>query len=207
MENNIFNKIIFLFIFLAIIFGSWLFYNYNDLKINHTVFESPILPETFPKNNTSSEISYEDLKQKYIPQKTPEKAYKLELELLSKGMYCYDLPLFDSEWRKKGKEILYSSQYKNTAKKFDISYKVYIEKKYAIIYYPQDKSAGPDFLYKESSGWILDRTAVWNQIHNNYSNTGWFAYEGNYPYLYMLKKIYPLERIMLDNGIWAYRIK
>ena len=36
---------------------------------------------------------------------------------------------------------------------------------------------------------------------------GWFAYEGNYPYLDMLKKIYSLERIMLDNGIWAYRMK
>ncbi|MCK5494164.1 MAG: hypothetical protein KAJ14_13720, partial [Candidatus Omnitrophica bacterium] len=140
------NKII--FIFLVIIFGSWLFYNYNDLKINHIVLESPALPETFQKSNTLSKTSYEELKQEYIPQETPGKAYKLELELLSKGMYCYDLLLFDSEWRKKGKEILYSTQYKNTAKKFDIPYKVYIEGEYAVIYYPQDKSAGPDFLYQ-----------------------------------------------------------
>ena len=199
------NKII--FIFLVIIFGSWLFYNYNDLKINHIVLESPALPETFQKSNTLSKTSYEELKQEYIPQETPGKAYKLELELLSKGMYCYDLLLFDSEWRKKGKEILYSTQYKNTAKKFDIPYKVYVEGECAVIYYPQNKSAGPDFLYQGSSGWILDRTAVWDQIHNNYSNTGWFAYEGNYPYLDILKKIYSLERIILDNGIWAYRIK
>ena len=205
------NKIRFLFIILIIAIGSFLglllFNVHNNIKTSPEKLQSPALPEIFPKNNTPSEVSYEELKQKYIPQETPEKAYKLELELLSKGMYCYDLPLFDLEWRKKGKEILYSPQYKNTAKKFDIPYKVYIEGEYAIIYYPQDKSAGPDFLYQGSSGWILDRTAVWDQIHNNYSNTGWFAYEGNYPYLDILKKIYSLERIKLDNGIWAYRIK
>ncbi|MCK5084787.1 MAG: hypothetical protein KAQ64_03980 [Candidatus Pacebacteria bacterium] len=205
------NKIRFLFIILAItivsLLGLLIFDDHKNKEIDLKTYQSPVSPKTFQKNNTPSEISYEELKQKYIPQETPEKAYKLELELLSKGMYCYGLPLFDLEWRKKGKEILYSPQYKNTAKKFDIPYKVYVEGEYAIIYYPQNKSAGPDFLYQESSGWVLDRTAVWDQIHNNYSNTGWFAYEGDYPYLDMLKKIYSLERIMLDNGIWVYRIK
>ena len=205
------NKIRFLFIILAItivsLLGLLIFDDHKNKEIDLKTYQLPVSPKTIPKSAMPLETSYEELKQKYIPQETPEKTYKLELELLSKGMYCYDLSLFDLEWRKKGKEILYSPQYKNTAKKFDIPYKVYVEGEYAIVYYPQNKSAGPDFLYQGPSGWILDRTAVWDQIHNNYSNTGWFAYEGDYPYLDILKKVYSLERIMLDNGIWAYRIK
>lgn len=154
-----------------------------------------------------TEVSYEELKQKYIPQSTPEATYKLELELLAKGMYCYDLPMFDPVWRKRGSQILYSSRYKHTAQKFSVAYKVYIEGKYAIIYFPYNKSAGPDFLYYTSSGWVLDRTAVWDYIHYNYSNTGWFAYDGNYPYLEMIKKVFPMEKVRLDNGVWAYQIK
>lgn len=155
----------------------------------------------------SSGVSYEELKRKYTPQSTPEATYKLELELLSQGMYCYDLPIFDPAWRKRGKQILYSSRYKHTAQKFSVPYKVYIEGRYAIIYFPYNKSEGPDFLYRDSSGWILDRTAVWDYIHYNYSNTGWFVYEGNYPYLEMLKKVFSLEKIRLDNGMWAYQIR
>ena len=155
----------------------------------------------------SEGISYEELKQKYVPQNSPQETVRLELDLLAKGMYCYDLPMFDPAWRKRGKQILYSPQYKNTAKKFDVSSKVYTEGNYAIVYYPYNKSEGPDFLYKDSSGWVLDRTAVWDYIHYNYSNTGWFAYDGDYPYLEMLKRIFPLERVRLNNGVRAYQIK
>ncbi|MFZ2970708.1 MAG: hypothetical protein WA063_06165 [Minisyncoccia bacterium] len=147
-----------------------------------------------------------DLYKKYVPQNSPEKTYLLELDLLSKGMYCYDLSMFDPDWRKKGTEIIYSESYKNTAKKFSVPYRIYIEGNYAIIYFPNNKSEGPDFLYKDSSGWILDRTAVWDNIHYNYTNTGWFAYNGDYPYLNLLKEIYSLQRIELDNGVQAFVI-
>ncbi|MBI4845631.1 MAG: hypothetical protein HY810_04040 [Candidatus Omnitrophica bacterium] len=154
-----------------------------------------------------SNVTYEELKQKYTPKNNPEETYKLELELLAQGMYCYDLPIFDPAWRSRGTRIIYSSKYKHTAKKFDVLFKVYKEGKYAVIYFPSNKSEGPDFLYWDSSGWILDRTAVWDYIHYNYSNTGWFAYEGDYPYLEMLKKIFSLERVKLDSNVWAYQIK
>lgn len=150
---------------------------------------------------------YEELYKKYTPQNNPELSYLLELDLLSKGMYCYNLPLFDPEWRERGKEMLYSSSYKNTAAKFSVPHKVYMEGDYAVIYFPENKSEGPDFLYKDYSGWILDRTAVWDNIHYNYSNTGWFAYDGDYPYLEMLKKVFPLRKIKLENGIWAYTLE
>ncbi len=155
----------------------------------------------------STGVSYKELEQKYVPQSKPEETVRLELYLLAKGMYCYDLLMFDPAWRKRGKQILVSAQYKNTARKFDVSSKVYTEGNYAIVYYPYNKNEGPDFLYRDSSGWGLDRTAVWDYIHYNYPNTGWFAYEGDYPYLEMLKKVFSLEKVKLDSGVWAYRIK
>lgn len=155
----------------------------------------------------SEGVHYEDLAQKYVPQNTPEETVRLELELLAQGMYCYDLPMFDRAWRNKGKQILYSEQYKHTAQKFNVLHQTYVEGNYAVVYYPSNKSEGPDFLYRDSSGWVLDRTAVWDYIHYNYSNTGWFAYEGDYLYLEILKKIFPLERVRLNNDIWAYQIK
>jgi len=128
-------------------------------------------------------ISYEELKKKYVPQSTPYASVRLELELLSQGMYCYDLPLFDAAWRGRGKKVLFNSRYKQTAQKFDVLYKVYREGKYAIVYYPYNKETGPDFLFRTNSGWVIDRTSVWDYIHYNRTNSGWFAYEGDYPYL------------------------
>ena len=155
----------------------------------------------------SPQVSYESLKNKYVPQSTPEASYRLELELLSQGMYCYDLPLFDMKWRQKGRNILYNPRYKSTAQKFNVQSKTYREGRYAVVYFPYNKAAGPEFLYNHGQGWVIDRTAVWEYIHYNYSNTGWFAYNGNYPYLKILKKIFPLEKVRLDSGHWAYRIR
>lgn len=148
----------------------------------------------------------QDLHKKYIPQPLPEQTYLLELELLSKGMYCYDLPMFDPNWHARGSKIMYSESYKNTAKRYSIPYEVYIEGDYAIVYFPGSKSEGPDFLYNDPSGWILDRTAAWDNIHYNRSNTGWFAYDGDYPYLELLKQVYILDRVKLDNGVQAFVI-
>jgi hypothetical protein len=148
----------------------------------------------------------QDLSKKYTPQPQPELTYLLELELLSKGIYCYDLPMFDPDWRARGSEIMYSDKYKGTAERYSIPYEVYIEGDYAIIYFPESKSEGPDFLYKDVSGWILDRTAAWDNIHYNRSNTGWFAYDGAYPYLKLLKAVYSLEKVTLDNGVQAFVI-
>jgi hypothetical protein len=148
----------------------------------------------------------QNLSKKYTPQAQPEMTYLLELELLSKGMYCYDLPMFDPDWRARGSEIMYSENYKNTAKRYSIPHEVYIEGDYAIIYFPGSKSEGPVFLYQDFSGWIIDRTAAWDNIHYNRSNTGWFAYDGHYPYLELLKQVYILDRVKLDNGAQAFVI-
>jgi len=154
----------------------------------------------------TSKETLEYLYIKYTPQAQPEQTYLLELELLSKGMYCYDLPIFDPDWRARGSEIMYSESYKKTAKRYSIPYEVYIDGDYAIIYFPGSKSEGPVFLYQDFSGWIIDRTAAWDNIHYNRSNTGWFAYDGDYPYLRLLKEVYTLEKVRLDNGVQAFVI-
>ena len=147
-------------------------------------------------------------KEKYKPQSTPEASYKLELELLGKGEYCYDLPMFDPEWRKRGKKVLKRKIYMKTAKQFDRKFKVYIKGKHAIIYYPDYKNLGPTFLYKKDSKWILDRTCVIKNIHYNIGSTAWFAYDGYYPYLALLHKIFDLKSVTLKQGnIKAFMIR
>jgi len=154
-----------------------------------------------------TKISLPELQKEYTPQNSPEDTYRMELRLLSQGIYCNDLPIFDLPWRRKNSRIQRSEQYKHTANEFSTGYKTRKEGKYAVIYYPFNKALGPVFLYKESAGWIIDRTAVWEYIHYNTSNDGWFAYAGNYPYLPILKKIFNLERVVLDNGVSAYQVK
>jgi hypothetical protein len=151
----------------------------------------------------SAEITYEELQQQYIPQDNPEATYRLELGLLSKGIYCYDLSIFDPEWRAKGKEILISQ---SVAQKFYGPFQTYSEGDYAVIYYPQDKSCGPVFLYRNNSGWVLDRTTVIENIHYSPDGSSWFAYDGSYPYLRLLKKIFNLKRGQA-GGIPAHMIE
>jgi len=85
---------------------------------------------------------------------------------------------------------------------FDRHFETYIEGRYAVIYYSQDKQLGPAFLYRDSSGWVLDRTAVIENIH--YGNT-WMADEGDYPYLGLLQKVFTLEKGRSGGGITVYR--
>jgi len=151
-----------------------------------------------------SGITYEQLLSKNIPQGTPEATYRLELEMMSEGMYCYDLPIFDQAWRSKGKQILYSSAYKNIDKWKNSSFTSYIQGDYAVIYYPQNLSAGPVFAYRDGRGWVLDRTAVINYIHYSTDNSRWFAYGGDYPYLSLLKSVFSMKKVTLNGGIQAY---
>lgn len=149
------------------------------------------------------QVSYEELQRKYVPQSSPEASYRLELELLSQGLYCFDLPMFDPVWRAKGNQILTNQK---VPQEFYSSFETYIEGDYAVIYYPYDKSCGPVFLYRDASGWILDRTTVLNNIRYTPDNNNWFAHEGNYPYLDMLKKVFKLKRARTGDGVQVYVI-
>ncbi len=151
-----------------------------------------------------NQMTCEQLVQEYTPQNSPEATYRLELKLLSQGIYCYDLPIFDSAWRRRGNTMSHSPNNKQTAQMFNKPFKTYIDGNYAIVYYPQNKELGPSFLYRGADGWILDRTMVIEKIH--YGNE-WLADEGNYPYLSLLKKVFNLEKGQSNRGVMVYRLK
>jgi hypothetical protein len=156
---------------------------------------------------SGSQVSYEELRRTYTPQSSPEASYRLEFELMLKGMYCYDLPLFDPDWRKKGREVIFSSAYRQTAQGFDAPFMARVEGSYAVIYYPDNKDMGPVFLYRDRSGWVIDRTSVMDNITYGASNKEWFAQDGDYPYLIILKRAFSMEKVRLNSGAWAYKIK
>ena len=154
------------------------------------------------------EAYYEELKKEYVPQDSPEKSFLLELKLLSDGMYCYDLPLFDPQWRRRGKKILTSPAFADTAQKANQPRKVYINGQYAVIYFPERKNLPPVFLYQEDpAGWVIDRSAASDKIIYD-KRASWLALGGEYPYLNLLKKIYSFEEIPLDDhGLAGYEPK
>ncbi len=157
------------------------------------------------KTSNPEEAYYEELKKEYVPQDSPEKSFLLELKLLSDGMYCYDLPLFDPQWRHRGKKILTSPSFAQSAQKANQPLKVFIEGHYAVIYFPQNKNLFPIFLYREDSGWIIDRSMSADKVIFNKLG-GWLVVGGEYPYLNLLKKIYSLDPVPLDdNGLTGYQ--
>ncbi len=129
--------------------------------------------------------------EQYRPQSQPEETYRLELQMMKRGHYCYDLPIFDASWRRRSDELLSSSAYQTTAAQFDRPFSTKIEGDYAVIYYPENPSLAPVFLYRTDSGWVLDRTAVIEKIH--YGGK-WMADDGDYPYLNLLKSVYTLQK-------------
>ena len=145
-----------------------------------------------------------EFKKAYQPQSSPEQTYRLELDMMKQGVYCYDLPIFDPEWQANAPKNAFNENFKRTAQFFDVPYKVYQEGKYAVLYYPGQKTLGPVFLYRENGNWILDRSSVARYIHYGQE---WMAYGGDYPYLELLKKIFPLEEGTTASGQKAYRKK
>ncbi len=157
--------------------------------------------------DTPEEIYYQELKKEYVPQATPEASFSLELALVKDGMYCYDLPLFDAQWRKKGKRILVDPKFKDSAKMFDRPFQVYSEGDFAVIYFPDLKNLGPVFLYKEKKGWVIDRTAIQDKLFYD-DHARWVVVGGEYPYFFLLKKIFELEEVKMDDqSLVGYRIK
>lgn len=133
-------------------------------------------------------LSCDDFKVQSQPQRTPDGTYQFELDMMKQGAYCYNLAIFDPEWQGMSQKNATGSQdFKRIAGYFDVPSKTYQEGKYAIIYYPDHPTLGPVFLYRENGVWIIDRTSVWKYIHYE---DAWLAYDGNYPYLEMLKTLF-----------------
>lgn len=165
------------------------------------------LAEGNSSHPTPEEIYYEELKKEYIPQKRPGDSFQLELKLMSDGMYCYDLDLFDPRWRKNGQRILTSPLFRKTASAYKQPFKVDIENQHAVIYFPDYNTLGPVFLYQDERGWIIDRTAVAEKVL--YERKGnWVVVGEQNPYLNLLQKIYSLEGIPIpQRGTVGYRVR
>ncbi|MDP2653426.1 MAG: hypothetical protein Q8Q08_05275 [Candidatus Omnitrophota bacterium] len=154
--------------------------------------------------NAPAQTACDEFIKTYHPQSTPEQTYRLELDMMKQGAYCYDLDIFDPAWRKMAAKNSFSETHKSTAQSFDRPFKTYQEGKYAVIYYPGQKTLGPVFLYRENGVWLLDRTSVYQHIRYGQE---WMVYDGDYPYLALLKKVFPLEEGAAGGGRKAYRLQ
>jgi len=160
-------------------------------KKAHTVCQALIvLLALFTFSSARGTPSQEELKKKYVPGQTPEATYRQELDMMAQGVYCYDLPIFDSRWRMKGKQVF---PVPVPAQKYYGGFETFIDGERAVIYYPGDRSIGPVFLYYGRLGWVLDRSVVLENVHYSPDNAHWFVYDGDYRYLGMLKKIMDLK--------------
>lgn len=140
----------------------------------------------------------EIFKREYEPQSTPEETLKLEMEMMKQGAYCYDIRIFDKNWQSKAALNSFDKEeFKTIASYFDLPTETFQEGDRAIVYYPDDITLGPVFLFLEDGKWILDRSSVYEYIH--YEDF-WLAYDGDYPYLKLLKQIFPMEEGVTDKG-------
>lgn len=147
----------------------------------------------------------EKFKNEYQPQSTPEGTLKLEMDMMKQGAYCYDIPIFDKQWQAMAEKNSYGNDgFKTMAGYFDLPTKTFQEGDRAIVYYPDDITLGPVFFYRENGKWILDRYSVYEYIH--YEDT-WLAYDGDYPYLEMLKTLFPMEERVTSSGQKVYKVR
>jgi len=150
----------------------------------------------------------EKIKKIMVPQETPEQAYDLELAMLKKGIFLYDLPFYDEHWRTKEPRRTFSPQaLKRSAATFNKPYRTYIEGNHAIIYYPEHRDAMPSLLDRTEDGWIINRTLTARMIHYNLDSSDWFAYKGDYPHLKLFLKVLKMKSVKLVGGQKAYQTK
>ena len=79
---------------------------------------------------------------------------------------------------------------------------------HAISYFQGNKGSlwGPQFLQLTDSGWIIDASSVAEFIVYDYSNQFWYAVDGDYPYLALIKKVYDMKRVSLNQRGRAWMI-
>ncbi len=147
--------------------------------------------------------SHEYLLSHFVPQDSPEDSYRLELTLLSKGVYCYDLPIFDADWRKRGDKVIHHDLFMRTWKDVNFPFRSLIAGDRAVVYYPDHMNLGPVFLKKEESGWVLDRTQTEELIA--LGPKFWVVLDKKSPYFSLLSELFEMERTEIATKVWGYR--
>jgi len=130
-----------------------------------------------------------------VPQVRPEDCIRLEMELMSRGIYFRDAPMYDDAWRRSRRPGLPPERVRAIARDWVGPFAVEQDGDHAIAYFDGEKARrfGPHFLRRTEQGWIVDGSAAAQFIRYDYSNA-WFAVDGDYPYLALIHRVYKLKR-------------
>ncbi len=147
------------------------------------------------------------LQQILVPQPTPEDCIDLQLELMHRGIYYRDVPMYDAAWRRARLRDPPSDRVKAMAREQDGPFAVKRLGDHAISYFRGTKAEveGPHFLRRTADGWIIDASSVMKHIIYDPSNR-WYALDGDYPYLPILKSVYDMRRVTSRSHGAAWKI-
>ena len=143
-----------------------------------------------------------------VPQPRPEDCVNLELALMHRGIYYRDAPMYDEAWRRANRPDLPARRLKAIAREWDGPFAVETSGDHAITYYTGEKAKrwGPQFLRRTDEGWIVEASAVARYIVYDYANNAWYALDGDYPYLGLVKRVYDMRRVSLRQRGAAWMI-
>lgn len=116
--------------------------------------------------------------------------------------------MYDEAWRRASRPDFPAHRLKSIAKEWDGPFEVEQAGDHAISYFQGNKGSlwGPQFLQLTDSGWIIDASSVAEFIVYDYSNQFWYAVDGDYPYLALIKKVYDMKRVSLNQRGRAWMI-
>lgn len=143
-----------------------------------------------------------------VPQASPEDCVELEMTLMRRGIYYRDVPMYDDAWRRAQRPDLPAERLRAIAREWGGPFYVERNGAHAITYFTGDKGMrwGPQFLRRTDAGWIIDASSVAEYIVYDYSNRGWYALDGDYPYLALLRSVYDMKLVSLRNRGSAWTI-
>ncbi len=134
------------------------------------------------------------LKTILVPQAHPEDCVHLEIALMHRGIYYRDVPMYDGAWRRADRPDLPAQRLKSLAREWDGPFEIARAGGHAIVYFTGEKAMrwGPQFLRRTDEGWIVEASLVARYIVYDYSNATWYAVDGDYPYLNLIKQVFPM---------------
>lgn len=141
------------------------------------------------------------------PRADPRATRDLELEQLAAGRYDPTAPFYDEAWRRAAQPRDWRPErLRELGRRFDRPYQIASDGEHAVAYYPGEPSLGPTLLLLTPEGWRIDATRGARLIVYDYSNESWYLLDEPSPYLDLLRRALPLERVRLDSGRPAWRV-
>lgn len=142
-----------------------------------------------------------------VPQADPRATRDLELALLRAGRYEPGATIYDEAWRRRPPRAAFGPErLRELGRKWSRPYEVEIEGDHAVAWYRDAPALGPTLLRRETAGWVLDASARYRLVVYDYSNELWYFLDEPGPWLDLLRRVYPMERVRLDSGRDAWRV-